>query len=54
MTTRPFGPAPSLRTATLLRWCLYGLAILAPGSFAVAVAVWLFRLIRQETTKCDS
>jgi hypothetical protein len=47
MTTRLFGPAPSLRASPLLRWCLYGLAILAPGSIAIAVAVWLFRVIRQ-------
>jgi hypothetical protein len=54
MTTRPFGPAPHRSASPLLRWCLYGLALLAPGSLAVAAAIWLFRLIRQETTKCDS
>jgi len=51
MTTRPFSPAASVRASPLLRWCLYGLAILAPGSIVVAVAIWLFRLIRQEVTR---
>jgi hypothetical protein len=51
MTTRWLDHAPRLHLPRLARWCLYALALLAPGSFAVFVVIGAFRLIRQELAR---
>ena len=47
MTSQPhssslFPRAFALRRGPFGKWCLYALAILAPGSLPVLVVVWLF------------
>jgi hypothetical protein len=34
------------RSRELAKWCLYILVLLAPGSFAVFIILWLVRLSR--------
>ena len=36
----------ALRPRDLAKWALYTLALLAPGSFAVLIILWLIRLLR--------
>jgi hypothetical protein len=41
--------APPVRE--LARWCLYTLILLAPGSFAVLIILWLVRLCRARASR---